>query len=537
MGRKILFITTDQQRYDALGCNGGAIARTPVVDRLAAEGINYRRAYNQNTVCTPARSTMLTGQYVRTHGVVANGIALPDDAPSIAGWLHEQAGYRTALLGKAHFEPALDPRGEYRENALAREDSYGPHRGFEHIEMAMHGSSPFWHYGTWLAKEHPEHLDSYVAVLSGKGGGDTGAPETKINPIPREWYHTDWVADRTIAWLDSLPADDDWFCWMSFPDPHHPWDPPACELGRVDWHDLDLPPGHPGSGDAIAKLLAQKPAHWLACWEGSWLNLEGGPGNYRPQRLSDDMIREVNAKTHVMNELIDEAVGRVLDRVAARGWADDTDVVFTTDHGEMQGDFGMLFKGPFHVDALMRVPLVWRPAPSAGMAPADVPEPVGHLDLAPTFCEIAGVPVPDWVQGCSLPTAPGSGRERVLCEWDSQLPGYGFHLRSIVRDGFLCTVYEPSTKNQPNGFERWLADVDPMIAKLLDLDVSHPMGPQSTVEYDGSEGELYDLEADPHQQRNMWDDPACAGLRSDLVADLYDSLPPAHAPLPVTHPA
>jgi hypothetical protein len=76
-----------------------------------------------------------------------------------------------------------------------------------------------------------------------------------------------------------------------------------------------------------------------------------------------------------------------------------------------------------------------------------------------------------------------------------------------------------------------------MIAKLLDLDVSHPMGPQSTVEYDGSEGELYDLEADPHQQRNMWDDPACAGLRSDLVADLYDSLPPAHAPLPVTHPA
>ena len=77
MGRKILFITTDQQRYDAIGCNGGTIARTPVVDRLAAEGINYRRAYNQNTVCTPARSTMLTGQYVRTHGVVANGIPSP----------------------------------------------------------------------------------------------------------------------------------------------------------------------------------------------------------------------------------------------------------------------------------------------------------------------------------------------------------------------------------------------------------------------------------------------------------------------------
>ena len=80
--RNILFITTDQQRYDSLGCNGGTVARTPVVDSWAAEGINYRRAYNQNTVCMPARSTMLTGQYVRTHGVVANGIPLPVDAPS-----------------------------------------------------------------------------------------------------------------------------------------------------------------------------------------------------------------------------------------------------------------------------------------------------------------------------------------------------------------------------------------------------------------------------------------------------------------------
>src|SRR3954452_10526538 len=104
MGRNILFITTDQQRYDALGCNGGTIARTPVVDGLAADGIRYERAYNQNTVCMPARSTMLTGQYVRTHGVVANGIPLPEDASSVAAHLGEH-GYRTALLGKAHFEP------------------------------------------------------------------------------------------------------------------------------------------------------------------------------------------------------------------------------------------------------------------------------------------------------------------------------------------------------------------------------------------------------------------------------------------------
>ena len=85
-------------------------------------------------------------------------------------------------------------------------------------------------------------LDAELEV-NALGGGDTGAPQVHDNLFRRERYHTDWVADRTIAWLDSLAADDDWFCWMSFPDPHHPWDPPASELGRVHWRDLPLPGG------------------------------------------------------------------------------------------------------------------------------------------------------------------------------------------------------------------------------------------------------------------------------------------------------
>ncbi len=108
MGRNILFITTDQQRYDALGCNGGRVARTPVVDALARQGIRYERAHVQNVVCMPSRSTMVSGQYVRTHGVWMNGVPLPEDAPSIAAHLKARAGYRTALLGKAHFQPVLD---------------------------------------------------------------------------------------------------------------------------------------------------------------------------------------------------------------------------------------------------------------------------------------------------------------------------------------------------------------------------------------------------------------------------------------------
>ena len=223
-------------------------------------------------------------------------------------------------------------------------------------------------------------------------------------------YHTDWVADRTIAWLDSLDPDDDWFCWMSFPDPHHPWDPPVDEVRRrIDWRELDLPPGHPGSTDKAVEILAQQAAPLARLVRGALPEHGRRAHAFVPGNMSHDQVREVNALIHVENELIDEALGRVMARIDERGWGADTDVVFTTDHGELQGDFGLLFKGPYHVDALMRVPLVWRPAPSAGVSPAEVHEPVGHVDLAPTFCEIAGAAVPDWAQGRALPDGTGVG--------------------------------------------------------------------------------------------------------------------------------
>ena len=126
MGRKILFVTTDQQRYDGLGCNGGRIARTPVLDSLARDGIVYRHAYTQNTECMPARSTMLTGQYPRTHVVTMNGIPLPLDSPNIAALLRDRAGYRTALIGKAHFEPFLDLGLKFEENRMGIEGRLRP---------------------------------------------------------------------------------------------------------------------------------------------------------------------------------------------------------------------------------------------------------------------------------------------------------------------------------------------------------------------------------------------------------------------------
>ena len=514
MGRKILFVTTDQQRYDTLGCNGGTLARTPVLDGLAAAGIRYERAVPQSVVCMPSRSTIVTGQHPSTHGVWMNGVPLPVDAPSVAAELHRH-GYRTALIGKAHFEPFMDPFGRFTENLLARsgrptslnpwaDGTIGPHRGFDHLEFATHGAAGMLHYAQWLGANHPEAVGLYYSAIdtslnvNAAGGGDSGAPQVQDNPIPRDWYHTDWVADRTIAWLDSVDADDEWFCWMSFPDPHHPWDPPASEMGRIDWRDVPLPAGYPVDRAEREAILDAKPRHWRQWYDGTLVSNYEAPKEWVPATLTDDQVREVNARNAVECELIDEALGRVLEAIGRRGWGDEVDVIFTTDHGELQGDFGLLFKGPYHVDGLMRLPLIWRPAPTAAVAPAVVTQPVGLVDLAPTFSAIAGLEPAEWMQGRRLPVdgadAEARGFERVLTEWDSELFGVGVHLRTITRDGWVCTAYRP-------GFV-----------------------------HDGSEGELYHLAEDPHQRRNLWDDPAHAALRSDLVADLWDSQPRARDP-------
>lgn len=222
------------------------------------------------------------------------------------------------------------------------------------------------------------------------------------------------------------------------------------------------------------------------------------PHDWVPATLTADQVREVNARNAVECELIDEALGRVFAAADRLGWADDLDVVFTTDHGELQGDFGLLFKGPYHVDGLMWLPLIWRPAPSAAVAPSTVTRPVGHVDLAPTFWSIAGVVAPEWMEGRSLPVddadADARSIERVLTEWDSVLFGVAVHLRTIMRDGLVCTTYQPGYC------------------------------------HDGTEGELYDLGDDPLQRINRWGDPAVAGIQRDLLADLWEHQPTPSSP-------
>jgi arylsulfatase A-like enzyme len=189
-------------------------------------------------------------------------------------------------------------------------------------------------------------------------------------------------------------------------------------------------------------------------------------------------------------ELIDEAIGRVLKTIEAKGWGEDVDVIFTSDHGELQGDFGLLFKGPYHVDGLMRLPLIWRPARSTTPTPSVVHAPVSLVSLAATFLDIAGEPAPYWSEGAALPRddedATQRGFEATITEWDSSIFGVDVHLRTVVTDDHLYTEYQAGTV------------------------------------HDGSEGELYDLSDDPFQRVNRFDDSACESIRAGLSERLAE---------------
>lgn len=184
------------------------------------------------------------------------------------------------------------------------------------------------------------------------------------------------------------------------------------------------------------------------------------------------------------NELVDDAAGRIVQFLVARGVDDNTDIFFTSDHGDLQGDHGLLFKGPYHVTSLLHVPLIWRPANRNAAA---LDQPVGHVDLAPTFLSIAGVAIPAELQGQPLPTAPHERRERALTTFDSQFAAVGMHLRTIFRDGMICTAVLPSTDDQGGRF--------PIYERVWLRGSTWPR-------YDGSEGELYDLANDPLQREN-----------------------------------
>ncbi len=483
----ILLITSDQHRWDCFGIEGRAV-RTPHLDRMAARGVRFSSAITPNLVCQPARASILTGLLPLSHGAYDNHVSL-DPAVAERGWARRlsDAGYRSHFIGKAHFgeNSAATPHGapESRpQSADFPEGWSGPYMGFDTVELMIIG-----HWHELLPCERPprgHHFERWFWNHGEAGepwklwredfGPAPAAAQTWFSKLPDLWHSTTWVTDRALAYLDGSDAEAPFCAWVSYPDPHHPFDCPEpwSRLHRAD--EVDISRLH-------RRDLDRRP--W---WHRETLEREPRGRTENARRLrreysriepqTDRQLAEMTANYFGEIAFIDHGVGRILERVDAL--ERDTVVVFTTDHGDLLGDHGLYLKGPTPYEGLLRVGLIVNgPGISGGRV---VDEPVSTLDLAATFHDYAGVAPPEDAQSRSLRPVieDAEGRDVAYSEWN----------------------LHPSR----TGVELQLRTVRTATAKL-------------TIDLVSGAGEMYDLADDPDEMENLFDDAGRAALRRELT--------------------
>ncbi|MFW5856387.1 MAG: sulfatase [Planctomycetota bacterium] len=444
----LLFIHTDQQRYDTLGCNGSAVARTPNIDGLAAKGVRFERCITSNPVCMPARASWATGQYPSHNGCWQNGAPLPESADMIQTRL-KAAGYHTGHVGKIHLD-----------NIWQRQEPH-PSYGFD----VMHE-----------CEGDPYCMDEYFRWLDGQGlyapykeqFDREGHARGYTRDLPEEKHQNNWIAAHVEDYLDRRAEDGKpFFLSVGFFDPHHPFDPVEPYASMFSPEAMPDPIGGGDAADAMTPPARDR---------------VGKHG------LSDAELKGAIAAYHATIAHVDAMVGRILERLDAAGLADRTVVVFTSDHGEMLGDHGVLWKGSLFYDGAIRVPLIYR-LPE-GMGPAGVVDTgfCSHVDLAPTLAALAGIDPPRLAQG------------RPLFDRDGRL-------RPVpAPDGALCEWRDRPFDRPDDPFQT---------ARCLVTDA------WKLVHYDGEPyGELYNRAEDPEERVNLWDDPDHAAVKAELREEL-----------------
>jgi arylsulfatase len=478
-----LLLTTDQHRADGLGCTGNPHVHTPNLDRLANSGVRVEQAFVNQPLCMPSRATLLTGRYPRSHGVWCNGVPLREDELLFSDVL-AAAGYHTATIGKMHFKPFWGRKDESNYDLLANWRDrdmtgwHGPYFGFREVQIVHGHCDPrTGHWGLWLQERFPEVVEAYAEDARRGTPAPSGAPETWKSTLPVEAHHSTWIGEVTCEMLRrEASAERPFLIWASFPDPHHPFRPPEPYAERYEGQPVPMPLRREGE-------LDDKPPHFRLYHEGQMFHEGAGFGN--PSSLTDEQMRDIIRYTYGMISLVDDNIGRILRTLDETGLAENTVVLFVSDHGELLGDHGLMTKGPFLYDGLIRVPMLWR-WPGRWDARNVVEGLCGLVDVAPTLYELAGVPAPVGTQGTSLaPVLRGDAprvRDWALVEFHS---GYRPHLK-------LKALVTPEHK---------------------------------LVHYAGQPyGELYNRIRDPGEFENRYDDLNYRRVRRRLERQLLDAL-------------
>jgi len=452
----VLFVITDQQRADHSGFMGNEVVRTPHLDSIASRGTVFDNAWVANPVCMPNRSSIMTSRMPSVHGVVFNDRSLEWGAATHVRQFRD-AGYRTALIGKSHLQhgmsrnavvardltPTIDhgyPEGwdelEHFERYLDDtpewpDDFYG----FGHVELAIdHGARITGHHLRWALDKGGRYEDLVVPY-----GPDAPARRRSDRwwqvyepPYDPELHSTSFVTERTIAFIeDAARAGEPWYAWASFPDPHHPMTPPGEWYDRHDPADMDLPV-------SLDDPLEHAPAYLRHVQQAAptgqraWVSPCGATDH--------ELVREAIAGTYGMIEFIDDGIGRMLAAIERLGQLDDTIIVFTSDHGDMMGEHGLMLKGFMPFTGTMHVSMV---VADPRRSPGRTTSLASSIDLGPTLMELCDVVPHDGMQGRSLvPVLDDPAvavRDHVLVEDDlrsdlSSILRVPHRIRSVVTD-------------------------------------------------------------------------------------------------------
>jgi arylsulfatase A-like enzyme len=480
----IMFIITDQHRADHMSCAGNSVLKTPHLDKLASEGVRFTSAYVTNPICMPNRASIFTGLYPNMHGLRTAGMNLPVSTPTFTEALREN-GYHTAEIGKIHLNWTVR---RFNKNATSNESAYYwiikddrppfplPYYGFEEVDLIVgHGDICGGHYMDWLKERSPE----YIPIIREKAKTFFGNP-TYRTEIPEELYPTTYITERTLGFLERYSkgeyGDKPFFLNISYPDPHHPVCPPGKYFDLYKAEDMVLP-------ESFYDIENVKEHRFL---KPSLDNpfLRGMVLRTTTEKEAKDFI----AATYGSVAMIDDSIGQILTALENFGLADNTMIIYTSDHGDLMGDHGMIMKGPCPYNSILNVPLIWR-VPGV-TKPSTTDSLVSSIDLSKTILNLLQIPEktqPPDMQGVDLTPVLKDPSEKVrdycLVEHDEEIEMMKVktRLRHFITEDYKLTVYN----------------------RLLGY------------------GDLFDRKNDPHELNNLWYDEDHQQIRHELMEQLF----------------
>lgn len=450
----------DQLRRDALGVYGNGVVKTPNIDRLFEKGMIFSNMFAAHPVCSPNRGAIATGRWPKVNGLVFNGYVLPDSETTMMDVFHKN-GYTTYGVGKMHFAPQWG--FDWDEKGKG---AINPHPARE--ELPFHGfdhcalteDNRIGPYGDYL-KEHG------FDVWQDDHSFTYPQHRCKASPYPEEHHQTTWITDRSIDFLRQHDMAKPFFMWTSYVHPHHPFNPPKPYDTMYAPEDMPLPPYREGEHE-------NRPECYMDCFLGrsySHCQLES-------PKMKDIDWQRVIALYYGMISLIDKNVGRIVDYLKSIGEFENTIFVFTSDHGELLGDHHLLYKS-FPFDSVTSVPfMVKTPEMVSGGKCGALAR---SLDIMPTLLELADMDFQPDMNGVS----------------------FAAHVNGTRSDD----VFEDILIEQPSHHS--------IRSKKYRLSIFHKHA---------TGGELYDLENDPHNFHNLWNDPESQKIKDELIGRLVGKI-------------